>query len=291
MGSSGLKSFSNDLTIEIVHVDHIIFEENVIHEDIISPFTRLYFVKKGKSKLVIAGVEYLLEENKLYVIPSFTQCSYYFEKGMDHIFIHCILSLQQTVNPFFYLQTQSGVQASELDQMLFERLLKLHPHRRLPDYHPRVYHRTMWDQKFNHYDNSILNLESDGIVKQIFSRFIIDKAIKPLQSLNRYNIDNIFFYIREHLDSDIDLQDLAQIACVTPDHFSKVFKACMGIGPKEYIIRERLQKAQLLLLTTDMPIKEILNYINFKSSAYFTRIFTKYNGINPSDYRRRKLNY
>ncbi|MFI2744291.1 helix-turn-helix domain-containing protein [Zhouia sp. PK063] len=276
----------SQLEIEIIHVDHIKFKDNyLVHENIVSPFTRLYYIHKGKTKLILNDKTIYLKEGNLYIIPAFTSCNYFFEKGMDHYFMHCIFSLPNGLNPFFYFQIEQEVKASLLDEFLFKRLFELHPDKRLPDYDPNVYQKTMWGTKNDYSKELKLLWESNGIVQQIFSKFIKQESKKPLQTLLRYNIESIFYFIKNNLNTDITVDELAKKAYLSTDHFSKMFKQAIGIGPKEYIIRQRLEKAQFLLLTTDMPLQQILEYTNFKTLAYFSRIFKKYHGVSPSSYR------
>tara|TARA_R110002050_G_scaffold67407_2_gene145875 strand:+ start:5391 stop:6254 length:864 start_codon:yes stop_codon:yes gene_type:complete len=283
-----LENISSELLIEIIHVDNIKFNNNYKYEDIISPFSRFYYIKEGNSKIVIKGEEIEMKAGNLYLIPSFTPCSYYFENGMNHYFIHCILSFQNGINPFLYLKILKEVKAEIIDALLFIKIFELHPDKRLPDYYPKNYHKTMWHNK-NEYQKKIkLKWESDGIVKQIFSRFIEKNNKNTMYNSLRYNIEDIFFYIRENLNNDISVQNLAEKSFLSTDHFSKVFKNSVGIGPKEYIIRQRLEKAQMLLLTTDHSMQEIISYVNFKSLAYFSRIFKKYNTLTPTQYRKYK---
>lgn len=282
------ENLSNELVVEIIHVDNIKFDDDYIQEDIISPFSRFYYIKEGNSKIVIKGEEIKMKSGNLYLIPSFTPCSYYFHKGMNHYFIHCILSFQSGLNPFLYLKILKEVNANTIDTLLFEEIFELHPNKRLPDYYPEIYHKTMWHNK-NEYQKKIkLKWESDGIIKQLFSRFLKDDDKKVMYNSLRYNIETIFFYIRENFMNDISIKDLAEKSFLSTDHFSKVFKEAVGIGPKEYIIRQRLEKAQMLLLTTDYSVQEIIEHVNFKSLAYFSRIFKKYNSLTPTQYRKFK---
>lgn len=277
-----------DLSSEIIHVDNIRFEEDTVHENIISPFSRLYYIESGVSQVMIRGVKTELKAHNLYLIPGFTPCSYYFKKGMNHYFIHCIFSLKKSLNPFPYINILKEVKAIEIDFSLFKRIFQLHPDKRLPHYNPHVYHKTMWQHKDDYYKDIKLKWESEGIVQQLFSRFITQDSMQLIQGMSRYKIEDVLFYIKENLQEDIFITDLAQLCHLSPDHFTRVFKSIIGIGPKEYIIRERLQQAQLLLLTTDLNVNEILSLVNFKSAAYFSRIFKKYTLLSPLEYRKRR---
>ncbi|MGS2739170.1 helix-turn-helix domain-containing protein [Sinomicrobium sp. M5D2P17] len=284
-------SILSQLDIQIIHVDHIRFENDLKYENIISPFTRLYYIHKGRAEVYINEKPVILKEQFLYIIPAFTMCTYLFEKGMDHYFSHCVFSLSNGLNPFIYFEIQQEIKATLLDKLLFKELFELNPNKRLPDYDPHIYQKTMWNTK-NEYQKELQILwGSTGIMQQFFSKFIKKERQRSLQNLLRYNIESIFYFIKFNLNTDISVKQLANMAHLSTDHFSKVFRQVIGIGPKEYLIRQRLEKAQLLLLTTDMPIIEIIENTNFKTPAYFSRIFKKYNRITPTAYRKKRKLY
>lgn len=94
-------------------------------------------------------------------------------------------------------------------------------------------------------------------------------------------------YIEENYMKDITLEELSGRAGVSPQHFCRLFKARMGMRPLEYIARRRITQARLLLRETKEPISEIGEKIGYPDPTYFGVVFRKYEGIAPSDYRKR----
>ena len=76
---------------------------------------------------------------------------------------------------------------------------------------------------------------------------------------------------------------------LSTDHFSKTFKSAVRLGPCEFILRQRLQIAQLLLSTTNMSLQEICQATNFKNLSYFSYIFKKNYKLSPSTYRKQGM--
>jgi transcriptional regulator GlxA family with amidase domain len=101
----------------------------------------------------------------------------------------------------------------------------------------------------------------------------------------KYNILPILLYIQNNLKRDIKVEELADMACFSKDHFSKVFKSITGMAPCDFIIRKRIERAQFLLLTTELGQNEIIEQTGFKSASYFSRIFKKYTSYTPAKYR------
>ena len=78
------------------------------------------------------------------------------------------------------------------------------------------------------------------------------------------------------------------MACFSKDHFTRIFKSLPGMPSCEYIIRKRIEKAQLLLLTTDLPNNRIMEEIGIRNASYFPRVFRKYTSYTPVVYRKQR---
>ena len=91
-------------------------------------------------------------------------------------------------------------------------------------------------------------------------------------------------YIDEHLSERLTLNELAEIACMSPTYFSAVFKKLNGISLWKYITIKRVERAIALLRSTDMTKLEIAENCGFSSSSNFYKAFTSITGKNPSDF-------
>lgn len=87
------------------------------------------------------------------------------------------------------------------------------------------------------------------------------------------------------LDGGVDAVALADIACVNGCYLIRLFKREVGLSPLRYINQKKIEKAQLLLLTADMPVKEIAYELGFFDLSYFIRLFKKKVGVTPQEYR------
>ena len=91
--------------------------------------------------------------------------------------------------------------------------------------------------------------------------------------------------IRESLESDLTIQELAEELGVSYSNFRKLFKQHTGLSPALYQQDLRLQRAKELLSTTKMSIKEIAYRLNFESPDYFSSKFKLKTGMKPSEFR------
>jgi AraC family transcriptional regulator len=92
-------------------------------------------------------------------------------------------------------------------------------------------------------------------------------------------------FINAHVDRDFTVGDLASVACMSPAHFSRSFKAATGKAPHEYVSRQRLDLAKRLLVTGDRALVDIAYAVGFSSQANFNRAFRKAVGTTPSLFR------
>ena len=111
-------------------------------------------------------------------------------------------------------------------------------------------------------------------------------ADKPLD-LKR--LTRVTEFINASVERAFTVNELASVACMSPAHFSRSFKAATGTAPHEYVSRQRLDLAKRLLLTSDRLLVDIAYATGFSSQANFNRAFRKAVGTTPSAYRAQKL--
>ncbi|AHE54605.1 hypothetical protein NX02_14605 [Sphingomonas sanxanigenens DSM 19645 = NX02] len=92
--------------------------------------------------------------------------------------------------------------------------------------------------------------------------------------------------MQERLSDDISLDDLAAQARLSPFHFARMFKQSLGVPPRVYLTRLRIEKACELLEHTDLPVTQIALEVGYSSNQVLARVFLKHRRMSPSDYRR-----
>src|SRR5215467_10435764 len=83
-----------------------------------------------------------------------------------------------------------------------------------------------------------------------------------------------------------DTPTLAALVNLSPSRFRHLFKQETGKGPAQYLKEFRLQKAEKMLRTTFLTVKQVLKQVGLGSNAHFVRDFRKQYGMTPTDYRR-----
>ncbi|WP_099517974.1 AraC family transcriptional regulator [Paenibacillus sp. BIHB 4019] len=98
-------------------------------------------------------------------------------------------------------------------------------------------------------------------------------------------VNNICRWIEAHLHLDINVRKIAEVFNFNKDYISKVVKREKGMGIKAYILTQRISRAKLKLLNTNLSVKEIAGECGFSDYKLFLRTFKHYEGMTPSDYR------
>lgn len=92
-------------------------------------------------------------------------------------------------------------------------------------------------------------------------------------------------YIKEHLNQDIGLADLAQLLGISQFHFSHLFKQSIGTAPYQYLLQQRVERAKQLLKQTDRSIMDIAFLCGFNSHSHLSKQFRQFTGMTPRAYR------
>ncbi len=264
------------------------FDEDSEYIDIVSPFSRMYLITEGNGHLIIGNRKIILEPGFLYLIPSFTSCTYYFNAGLSHYYTHFNIDNPNGLSPYHLYSIANKIISNELDRNLFDRLLQIDPDLQLPHHHPNVYQTKLWLTKKVNYHSASQYFETIGILKQLFSRFLGQEQNTSVSALMKYNIQTVLLFIQNNLKNEISVIELAEQACFSKDHFSKIFKSITGMAPCDYIIRKRIERSQFLLLTTEYSLNEIIALTGFKTTSYFCRIFKKYTSVTPAEFRMKR---
>ncbi|MDF2644841.1 MAG: helix-turn-helix protein [Paenibacillus sp.] len=98
-------------------------------------------------------------------------------------------------------------------------------------------------------------------------------------------------YINDHLADDIYLDTLADKLNISSGYLSTYFKEKTGINMVEYINEARIRKAAVFLVETTLKIQDVAEAVGYRNITSFNRMFKKYTGLKPSDYRKSRVSH
>jgi len=93
-------------------------------------------------------------------------------------------------------------------------------------------------------------------------------------------------YMKEHLDEELSLQELADRANLSLSHFMKLFKQQTGHTPHHYLIRLRIDHSKTLICAGEYSLREIADRAGFADQGHFSRMFKRQTGMTPKEYMR-----
>ncbi|MFD2329371.1 response regulator [Cohnella sp. GCM10020058] len=143
----------------------------------------------------------------------------------------------------------------------------------------------------------ILSLEEISKFKTIacFEEWTV-QAIKALIAFKREHrmpqkkdlIAEIKAYVTANFDQPISLAELSSRFYISPIYLSQIFKQKTGETYVSFLAKVRIGKAKELLERTDLKVYEICQRVGYSDTQYFARLFEKWTGLKPTEYRKRQ---
>lgn len=102
------------------------------------------------------------------------------------------------------------------------------------------------------------------------------------------NFSRVLSYIENNLDRSIRLDELAEVMCLAPSYFHRVFRITFGITPAAYINQLKMREAVKLLTTTSMSIKEIGFSLGYADDSHFSKAVRSFYNMTPKSLRQNR---
>lgn len=182
------------------------------------------------------------------------------------------------------LSISQEITLKELYSLCYTLLLFMEQHFRN---FPRI--KQVW-----HRSDGMLELNQTCFCKGDYLAFIKKQCVTIQENLHIINSKNSAIYAAEqyihcHYNEDFSLDDLAAHVGLNASYLSRSFFKTTGKNVVGYVKDLRIAKAKELLLSTDTLIKSIGEAVGYPNHYYFCRIFKKYTGFSPSQYRREHI--
>ena len=105
------------------------------------------------------------------------------------------------------------------------------------------------------------------------------------RGLSPERLQRVFDYVEARLGEELTLAELADVACLSPCHFSRCFTRAVGAGPRRYVLRRRVERAREMIRRTDQPLAAIAHALGFADQSHFTNAFRRETGETPARFR------
>ncbi len=131
----------------------------------------------------------------------------------------------------------------------------------------------------------------DGLTLQFLAELSGAGDLAPLGGAHPEDerIVRVIDYIEAHYGEALSIGELAAVACLSPGHFSRTFKATVGAPVWTYVTCRRCERAKEMLLTTRLPLTEIAYRCGFANQGHLTRLCNEHFGTTPGAIRQSGL--
>lgn len=227
-----------------------------------SPFNRLYFVISGSARIKNDSNDLELKSGNVYLIPLNNTYDYICEEALNKFYIHFRIEL---VPDYDLFQGCKYCSSTPADMDTVESLIQYAKNGGIGDF-----------------------IRCKGVILDFIGRLLepfSNNINEQMRLSSKY--EQVYKYIRENCYADLRVNEIAESLNISLTNLSRSFKNDTGMNLKKLIESKVMQRAQEMLLVTDMPVKEIAYELRFHDEFYFSRFFKKCTGISPHKYRQR----
>lgn len=140
------------------------------------------------------------------------------------------------------------------------------------------------DVTYSDYMESYKNISS---FKQALT-FLITSLFASMENPNeKTDVEKAKDYILNNITQNVSVKEVSNYVHLSPEYFTKLFKKETGQNIKHYIMQVKIDHAKTLLSTPLLPISLVSLELGYTNFSHFTQMFKKYEGITPSEYRRK----
>jgi AraC-like DNA-binding protein/mannose-6-phosphate isomerase-like protein (cupin superfamily) len=189
-------------------------------------------------------------------------------------------AFDQSTMPYFRFFSETRSPLSRLNRVLTER----------PDARRVVFDAVRdiyreWTEKQEGYELAVSIL-----VKRILLTLLRGDAngrpdVKENEDLIR--LKPVFDYVERNLEGKIAVEEASRAANISYYYFVKYFKKTLGMSFMDYVNRQKIKKAEKILLTKNISVAQVGEQIGMPNMAHFYKMFRKFNRCSPNEYRKR----
>lgn len=222
------------------------------------------YIIKGEGTIRINGQEFNASSGDIYILP----------KGHDHLYF------SNAKNP--WTKIWFNIKGSLIDNLMQVYKLNNIYYIKNLDLKELFYKMFFEVQQTNETTEQIFRKASiifHEILLKIYSKVEICKTIENEIAFQLKQ------YMDNHIESNLSIKTLANYVFRSPSQTIRIFKKEYGVTPYNYLLSKKIETAKLLLINTNMPIKQIAVKLKFADEHYFSNFFKSKTGISPISFR------
>jgi AraC-like DNA-binding protein len=246
-----------------------------------------FYVASGSMRVMIEDTLYILNTNEYILIPPMKWHQISSNKVLCSSMSICFL--MNTPPPQIHLILENVATLSKQEQKILEFIgIEYIDNMENDGYF--IKKMTAFSKQKNDYAFfQALKNQMEYLVILIVRDFLQhEEDQSSIASLSKKETDfskNVLAYIDEHIAENISSKDLATYFKYSPAHFGRIFKQATGETVTSYILKAKIQKAMLLFASEPYTVQYVSDYLNFGCVQYFSKIFKRYTGLSPIEFK------
>ncbi len=130
-----------------------------------------------------------------------------------------------------------------------------------------------------------------ALAAHLLGNYSVDhwRRLERAPQIDLRRLARVLDYVDAHYNENIALSDLAAEECLSPYHFSRLFREATGQSPHQYLTSRRVKAAKDELVRNRASMAEVAQVTGFGSQANFIRVFQKMTGATPGTFRNRRM--
>lgn len=200
---------------------------------------------------------------------------------------HCVMDSHLFHSVFLAGHFKSVFETKYLSPVIHNRNLELLPIRGQTQTEREILEKLRQLARFQQAEN--MEFQTRSLLSEIWLlllQVLESTRLKALPTKNQDRMLTMMAFIQEHYAEKLTLEEIAGAAAVSTRECLRCFRASIRQTPMEYLIDFRIQTACRLLEKTDLSITDIAMETGWGSSSYFSKIFRKFRGKTPNEYRK-----
>lgn len=230
-----------------------------------SPIYCFEYINKGQGTIHVNGETFTPAEGDVYILP----------KGKDHLYY------SDARNP--WEKIWFNINGSLIDNLM--QVYKLN----------NIYHIENLDLSELFYKMFMTAQEKSETPAEIFQKasiifheilLKIYSKVEPPRKIDNETALQLQQYIDNNIENKLSIRDLSNHIFRSPSQAIHIFKKEFGVTPYDYLLSKKIETAKLLLINTNLPIKQIALKLSFSDEHYFSNYFKARTGMSPFGFRK-----
>ena len=227
-----------------------------------------YFVKKGQGFFVNSRVLHRFYSVEGAIIPNFVLLPAFIAPGNSLIYKKYVEPIEKSTLKSLLFTPEIPWHAEVVNIM--KKIAELQKQEKEEELQTSILMQELWYRIYLH------------------TKGTMQKENKEDEALVQGRLQLMMQYIHQHFNEKISLEEIAKQAAVSKSTALNLFRRYLHDTPVHYLLKYRLQEAAGLLSSTEKKIIVISENVGFENVEYFCKLFKKYYGVTPTEYRIKK---